>query len=182
MGWSFSVSCKSAKAYKEMLAFLEEHYLPSSRVLPWAKDHWRYKHPKLPSPPGGIKYGGGKTSIGFNSPTDHEQAVLRWIAFRVGRKRAFKNKLEAGVGAVPWVNLDGTDSMPVITTDQWDGQERTKQYVVDDNGWQRLHRWWEDYVPDAEYAQKLAGWVAGADGKDTLIKADIERLDALWLA
>lgn len=181
MGWSFTVLCKSKKAQAEMMAFLEEHYIPSSRVLPWPKDHWRYSHPSHPTPH--TKYAETKTSIGFNSPTEHEQAVLRWLALRVGKKRAFKKRLGPDFPSVPWVNLDGQDSAPVITKDQWDGNESTEQYVVDDLGWQPVPRWWDEPGRSkvvTTFAKNLLGLNKKADEKDRLIKADLERLDALW--
>lgn len=173
MGSSWTVSCKSKKAQAEMLAFLEEHHISSSQVFG--------KPDRFPNHPAEYtKYARTTTSIGFNGPGDHENAVLRWIAFRVGKKRTFKKKLGPDAGAVPWLNMDNQGSLPVITRDQWDGRERTEQYIVDDIGWQGLRRWWEDYVPNDKYAEKLAEWVKDADGKDRLIRTDIERFDRLW--
>jgi hypothetical protein len=179
MGWSWTVTCRSKKAQEQMLAFLEEHYIPSSRVLPWPEDHWRYQHPKLPSEH--TKYAGTKTSIGFDSPTDHEQAVLRWLALRVGKKRTWKTKLGPDFPAVPWVNMDDQDMLPVITKDQWDGNERTEQYTVDEHGWRPVSRFG---IEQPSILGKMVAYILElrkeADEKDRLIRADILRLDELW--
>ena len=165
MGWSFAVTCRSKKAQSKMLDFLREHYIPTSRLYPWWKPtHWRVNNPKMPSPY--TKYAQTKTSIGFDSPTEHEQAVLRWVALKVGKKRTFKKKLGADSPAVPWVNMDGT-SAPVILRPQWDGREENEQYIVDDIGFRPLNRQW-------------VGDLLRADEEDKLIRDDLERLDALW--
>lgn len=184
MGWSCTVTCRSAKAQAEMLTFLEEHYIPSSRVLPWPKDHWRYQHPKLPSQY--TKYAETKTSIGFDSPNDHELAVLRWIALRAGKRRTFKKRLGADFPSVPWVNCDDQDMEPVIAQEQANDNEEVKWYLVDDIGWRPAHRFWLDERRSAlaSAVKGVGAYVLGlkkeADEKDRLIRADIERLDALW--
>jgi hypothetical protein len=181
MGWSYWVSCKSKKAATEVAVFLERHYRDTMEIPDLAKLYTRGALSGRKSPDSWFNSSAeSPVKLGYYKPDDYQQAVLRWLAFRVGKKRTFKVKLGDGFGALPWVNHDGQTSVPVIHEAQWDDQDRTMQYLVDDIGWQGVHRFWEDFIPDAEYAKKLAGWVSGATAKDKAIRAEIERLDELW--
>lgn len=185
MGWSYYVPCKSRKAQEQMLTFLEEHYTPLSRLDPkWPKDHWRQWNPLLPSD--FVAYDRNTSCyIGYDKPGDYEQAVLRWIAFRVGKCRKFVKRL--GISdVVPWMNYDGKATIPVITQEQWErtgDRERTKQYVVDEIGWQRPRRFWEDLVrwPNPELIEEMTDYISKFDRNDKLFRAEIARLDKLWL-
>jgi len=180
MGWSCSTPCKSRKAQAEMLAFLGEHFRPSHEVLPdWNHKHWKTEHPSLPSD--FVQYATAQVYIGFDKPNDYEQAILRWVAFRIGKCRKFP-KLLGTETTVPWVNHDRQRNGPVITRDQWDGSKRTEQYVVDDIGWQPVPRMWEGYLdwPSPKLLREVADRITGADKMDKAIRAEIERLDQLW--
>lgn len=166
MGWSFAVACKSAKAHQEILSFLEEHYTPLNP-----------ERPKHPTPY--TKYAYSKYSIGFDSPTKHEQAVLRWIALRAGKKRTSRSLLGPETPAVPWVNLDGQGSSPVITKDQWDGREETEQYVVDEHGFQPDETWLGEGM-NPLLKSVITTLLRKKRVADHNIKKDLIRLDTLW--
>ena len=186
MGWSYFVPCKSRKAQKTMLAFLEGHYVPHSRIDPtYSKQHWRYKNPQYPSDY--VQYDGNASCyIGYDKPTEYEQVILRWVAFRIGKRRKFSKLLNIP-DTVPWVNYDAQQCLPLLTQEQWersgDKKDWNSGWIVDAIGWQRPRRHWEDTIdwPCPRLAEGYADRIAEHDRVDKLFRAEIERLDKLWL-
>jgi hypothetical protein len=174
-----SVPCKSINTRDAMLDFLKRHYRDASLVLDYPADHWRRENPKGP-PSNAFAYGHSDAKIGFDKPNEYEQAVLRWIAFRVGMRRKF---VKRGITVpVPWLNCDNHGSSPVIPKEQWDGSEENEGNVVDEIGWQGVSRWWVDRgVVVREIAERALGLKAEADQMDAVTRAEVARLDALWV-
>lgn len=176
MGWSVSVACKSKKAQEQMLSFLEKNYRETSAVLAFEKT-WRQRCSRRPSQH--FAYGHSPTKIGFDKPDEYEWAILRWMAFRIGKRRKFK----AISKPVPWINYDGSSSVPVLPKDLWDGSEETAGYLVDEVGWQGVDRWWEDSVSwPTVFLNKIIKAQARAEKLDKAIREELVRLDALWVS
>ena len=187
MGWSISVPCKSLKARDQMLEFLGQHFRGSAVVLSYPKEHWQHQYPKTPG--NSFAYGHSDSKIGFDSPNEYEIAVLRWVATKIGMKRKFKAR---GINfPVPWLNCDGSLSEPIVPQAQWDSSAETQGYVVNEFGWRGVDRWWEDPNSRDRHAlvDRLVGFFysaagdllsAGADKRDSIIRAEISRLDDLW--
>jgi hypothetical protein len=181
MGWSYYMSCKSKKAMEAMVSFLAENYrdtvdVPDLAVL------FKRSVPCRKSPATWFNSSHeGPLRLGFPKPNDYEQAVLRWIAFRTGKRRTFKG---LGIsGTVPWLNYDGQQAELILTPAQWDGREETQGYVVDDIGWQGVSRWWtccEIDPDDTEGNSRIAEFSTRADLMDKAIRAEIVRLNTLW--
>jgi hypothetical protein len=179
MGWSISVPCASAKKQEAMLAYLEANYRPEYAVY-GVQQTWRNQ--QVPTGPEGLKYGATPRKIGYNAPSEYERAVLRWIAYRVGMKRVFRGRLPGIPHAVPWLNCDNTSSEPVIPRALWDGDVVTEHYTVDEHGWSRIERWWEEIGDPPGNPPPVGVNVSEYDRRDAIIKAEIYRLDAGWEA
>lgn len=160
MGYSASTPCTSKKAQAEMLAFLDSHY---------KGDGGRRK----PLPSSDLKYTRGAYGIGFDSPGDLENAVLQWVALRVGKRRVFRgDKIDR---AVPWINCDDQRSQPVLLRSEWpDATERQQQWLVDEHGFAPYPRYWRE----GDWGhKKLEAHYATQDRK---IEAALRRLSELW--
>jgi hypothetical protein len=164
MGYSASFTCKSPKAFNEMLEFMNLHYRESSIVL---QTGLRARYSGLVHG-GGIKYGAGSVQIGFNSPHNYEFSLLRWMALRVGAKRPFKSK---GIPiSVPWINCDNDFSSPILLDTDWPNPaEELQGWIVDEHGYQP-----QDSTNFVE--SLVARWAA----QDAHIHTELKRLSALW--
>lgn len=170
MGYSASVACRSRKAQAEMLAFLDAHYRDAVDA-----GIGKYRRHEAYGPSSGLKYSRGACGIGFNSPHDYENALLQWMALRVGKRRVFRSD---GIHqAVPWLNCDDQRSQPVLLRSEWpDATERQEQWLVDEHGFAPHPRYWREDDPerarlDAYYAEQ-----------DRHIEAELRRLSELWSA
>lgn len=182
MGYSCAAPIQSPKARDRMFAFLEKTYRDWAVVCGTERDY-----PRSVCHDGQLAYDHGKNRIGFNyrslGDEDHYIfSLLRWIALRVGRKRVFKKLSPV---AVPYIVYDGHEAWPTLLKDTWkDAPEDFRWYLVDEHGFQRADRPWDNWVDDDITRNRNHPYIVQREAQyveiDKLVATELARLSKLW--
>lgn len=193
MSYTIHTVVKSEKWHKAMLLFLEEQFRPNLWPDAAHIPHDHRGHPRDPMPPPmTAKQLGARNipalSLGFhyNAGWESEErhyafGLVRWIALRVG-PRSKKNHA--------CYFYEGDRVAVVLASEHPDHPDGWSQGwdVVDDVGFVPCHRLTpedlaemeaEAHGDDKERAERAAYRLRGARG-DPALRAELQRLDALW--
>jgi len=112
MGYAIAVPCRSRKAQARMVEFLSLNYRPFHTFMGLS---WETSGIHGPLTEKELVYDRGKCRIGFEygaGGRDREYGfcVVRWIARKIGRRRAFKGIPEP----VPYYVYDGYEAVPLL--------------------------------------------------------------------
>lgn len=143
MGYSIATPIRGRKDKERMLQFLREHLRPAYQINPgvnrdfdWTfevSDTLNYDQNALK-----IRF---NYSIAFGFCREYGEALLRWMALRVGSKRRLKGCTEP----VPYYRYDGYMPIPVLLRSTWEGRElRAFDYgdLVDEDGFRPPMKPW----------------------------------------
>jgi hypothetical protein len=195
MGYTVSVSTKSQKAKREMLAFMEENFRPASDLWEEVEDRQDCTVNGLRTDEG-LAYDRGSSKLGFNYNTGsmsryYAFMVCRWIALKVGRIRRFK-KFGLPETSVPYIVYDGYESIPVLPRSKWEGKiEEDGFSFCDDYGTkphyeykrfrQAVENGWYDDVPE-DRREELEAFGEALRTAQEVVRQEFQRLDELWEA
>lgn len=178
MSYSVATPAKSKKAKKEMIAFMSAHFRPAHMLLPLTEKVDRSTTGVLSHEQ--LAYDEGITKLGFNySGPDNKEylfSLCRWMALKIGRKTAFK---DYGIDTkVPYYVYDGTESVPVLPKEEWEGLIYASNLLFTDP----LGVPYEGEVArnltssNPETAKMLETETENLE----IIRTEIQRLDELW--
>jgi hypothetical protein len=207
MGYSFATPCKSKKALKEMMGFLDEHYRAWDKIIEPFKDDLTAGRGIMPmvtfetrlrGPATEGAYDHGATRIVFDYGagfSDGERYwmynLCYWMAQRVGRRRPFKKKAP-DCGAVPYVVYDGYEAWPVLEKSEFGDKVGDSEWIVEDGfrGMVSLIEWEKKASEKTaleqglEMAKELLDYLAGrrktSEIVDKAIQTELARLTELW--
>lgn len=140
MGYSIATVCESLKAQKRMLAFLGEHWRQIDALYPDVRAGY------INGPKKDLAYCHRKWQIGFDyNAHDVERtyafAMCRWIALRVGAKKATLTDPDGKATELPepypYIIYDGDEEWPVFEKAP-PRRKALKQYEVDAYGMKRV--------------------------------------------
>ncbi|MDB4278647.1 hypothetical protein N9917_03515 [Deltaproteobacteria bacterium] len=194
MGYYVAVRCKSVKARKELLAFMGEHFRPAAEFMDWVDQDNR-----MTTPTNGkdiCAYAkanevGWYRNAGWDAEHRHyASCLLRWMAMKVGKQMLMQKDQVPGYGEmlVGYTLYEGDHSPFVLRSlcpDAPDGLDAEGYVVCDDLGWDRSMR---GPTPDEdpEWHRDCKPWLVEIRTRkaksDPLIRAELERLEALWEA
>lgn len=179
MSYSLNIHCRTWALAGAMEVFMKDNFRPWSALLGKPEHNDRMAQPeRLETNPRVI-------SIWYSCPEperDYAWDLAHWIAYRAGRKLPFYSL----GGSFPYVVYDGDDkAFPVVPEDfvvPESGKERwgylpfrgTLGYTIKDNEIDTRRR--------ASTDEFLLDWQAQIDAGRATIKAEILRLDELWVA
>jgi hypothetical protein len=199
MGYSIATRAKSQMAKAEMLAFLAEHYRPLYVIQPSESEFGvvgMIEHQTTTKDydwtrwirGDGLSYDHSALAIGFDCGTsggpegDYAWSILHWISITVGRKRTFSK--DGITEAVPYVVYDGNEAWPVLARSEWGHRcpERWETRIVDEVGFQPIHRPWKRKSPKSGLSTLAQGKILESAYKkrDEMIRAELVRLTDLW--
>jgi hypothetical protein len=194
MGYYVAVPCVSTKARGEMLAFMAEHFRTAQTLMGWVTDEYGV----MPGPAKGksvCAYAkaneiGWYRNAGWDEEAcDYASCLLRWMALKIGRTMQTEDEEIPGYGpmGVHFTIYEG-DPQPFVlhsqcpnAPDGWDADYD----VCDDLGWDRSMRGpppGEDPQWDAENLSGIMDIRRRKAKADPIIRAELERLEALWNA
>jgi len=192
MGYYVAVPCKSAVARARLLEFAHKHFRAAAEFMDWldASD-------TMPLPARGweVCTYAKKNEVGWyrnagwsDEESHYAKCFLRWAAMKVGRTMTTEDEQIPGYPAmtVHFTIYEG-DPSPFVTKSQCpdapDGWDAEGYEVCDDLGWDRSMRGpdpGEDPEWDAECPPYLLDLRRRKAKADPLIRAELERLEALW--
>jgi len=192
MGYYIAVPCKSQKARADMLAFLAQHFRYPSELFEGVP----YDHRMDPPTHGRdictyaklLEIGWYQNAGWSAEHRAYATSLLRWMAIKVGRRMVTAEEEIPGYPSreVPFTTYEGK-RVPVILRSQFpdapDGWEAEGYQVCDDLGWDRSMR---GPTPDEDPAWHEGTSPAIMDLRrrkakaDPVIRAELERLEALW--
>lgn len=193
MGYYVAVPCRSVAARKQLLEFCEAHFRSAAEFMGWVDQDNR-----MPVPTNGktiCAYAkanevGWYRNAGWDLEHRHYAACfLRWASMKVGKIMLLLPDQVPGYGelTVRYTIYEG-DRTPFVTRTQCpdapDGWDAEGYVVCDDLGWNRSMRGpapGEDPEWDKGCKPHLLGIRRRKAKSDPLIRAELERLDALWV-
>lgn len=193
MGTYISVTCTSATTRDRILAFLNEHYQDIPRVMP-NSGFIDVGPPRLGKEV--CAYAKRATDIGYYVSAGWSlearawvDNLLRWIALRVGKTKVFGHEWIPGH---PSLTLHYTcyedEPLPIVVQSDYpnvpDPWEHSEGYArCDQFGWDRAYRGpplGTDPAWDATLSPALRMIREAQAAVEPLIRAELERLNALW--
>jgi hypothetical protein len=195
MGYYVACRCRYTSARKKLLAFLDEHFRPVAEFMDGVDQDNR-----MPAPRNGkeICAYAKANEVGWyrNAGWDYEHrhyaaCLLRWATMKVGKQMLLRPGQIPGYDealTVHYTIYEGDQSPFIIGSeypdapDGWDAEGYT---VCDELGWDRSMRGpgpGEDPEWDAQCKPYLLEIRNRKAKGDPLIRAELERLEALWAA